>query len=94
MATAWLNLGLCELQANHYEQAVHALSQATRQRPEATLAWLWLGKTYEAMGDKTQAAQARQKAQSINKAMADAFEQGLQSLTNHPNTMLPADAKP
>ena len=63
-------------------------------RPESTLAWLWLGKTYEAKGDKTQAALAQRKAKSINKAMADAFEQGLQSLTNHPNTLLPADAKP
>lgn len=92
--TGWLNLGLCELQANHYEQAIHALTQTTRLRPESTLAWLWLGKTYEAKGDKTQAAMAQQKAKSINKAMADAFEQGLQSLTNHPNTLLPADAKP
>lgn len=91
--TGWLNLGLCELQVNQLDSAIQAFSTATRQRPGSVLAWLWLGKAYEAKGDAAPAAAALQKARSINKTAADAFEQGLQALTNRPTTMLESDPK-
>lgn len=80
--TGWVNQGLCELQARRYDDAIASLARATRQRPDSPLAWLWLGKAYEAKGLPAEAAAATSKARALNKGVADAFEQSLQGATN------------
>ena len=83
-ATGWLNLGISSFQRGHLDQAYQALTQAGELRPDSALAWLWLSKVHEAKGEKNPAERALQKARQINKAMADAFEQGFHSNTNQP----------
>lgn len=82
--TGWLNFGITSFQRKHMDQALVALEQARRLRPDSALTWLWLSKTYEAKGRAQEAASAMQKARSINEGMATAFAQGFQTATNKP----------
>lgn len=82
--TGWLNFGITSFQRRHMDQALLALEQARRLRPDSALTWLWLSKTYEAKGLTQEAVSALQKARSINEGMANAFVQGFQTTTNKP----------
>lgn len=82
--TGWINLGLCELQLRHFDRAIQAMEIATRQKPEAPLAWLWLGKAYEAGGRPADASMALQKASLLNPRIVEAFAQSLSPSTNAP----------
>lgn len=82
--TGWLNLGLCELQLRQYDRAIQALQTATTQRPDAPLAWLWLGKAYEISGRPAEAAAALQKATLLSPGIVEAFAQNLGTSTNPP----------
>ncbi len=82
--TGWLNLGISMLQKSHFDEALRALEKARDVRKESALAWLWLSKAYEAKQQTRESERAMQKARELNKSMADAFQQGLQSVTNRP----------
>jgi len=82
MATAWLNLGICQYHRNAHAEAARSLDRATRLRPEGVLGWLWLGKACEALGRTAEADQARQRARRINASIADSFESGFRPATN------------
>lgn len=87
MATAWLNLGICQHHRKAHAEAITTLKQATKLRPDGVLGWLWLGKSYQDVGDTAMAELAMKKARSINAAVAESFESGAQGATN---TTLPS----
>ncbi len=82
--TGWLNLGICRLEQKKVDGSIRALTQASRLRPDLTLAWLWLNRAYTEKGLSREAETALRKARDLNKAMADAFEQIGKPPTNAP----------
>lgn len=82
MTTAWLNLGICQYHRRAYAEAARTLETASRLRPGSVLAWLWLSKSYGALGETEPAEAAMQRARTINAAIADSFEAGFQADTN------------
>lgn len=82
MATAWLNLGICQHHRTAYQEAVATLKRAAKLRPGSVLAWLWLSKSYRNLGETELADTAMKKAREINADIADSFASGTQGATN------------
>lgn len=82
MATAWLNLGICQHHRKAYEEAEASLREATRLRPSGVLGWLWLSKTCRSLGETERADAAMKQARQINSTIADSFESEFQTGTN------------
>ncbi|HUI31666.1 MAG TPA: tetratricopeptide repeat protein [Candidatus Acidoferrales bacterium] len=45
-AGAWLNMGLCSFILKDYDNAIEALRNVTRLKPDNVQGWLWLGRSY------------------------------------------------
>jgi len=74
MATAWLNLGRCQLELGEADKATESLQEAVRRTPRDSIAWLNLSLAHEKGGRPDEAARAFDKVKKLNPDLAKAFQ--------------------
>ncbi len=73
MITAWLSLGICQVQLHQNAQAIQTLTYASDHLSKNALCWLWLSRAYAQNDMIEKAGLAYARGSELNDAMAKAF---------------------
>lgn len=80
MATAWINLGISEVNLKRPEDAVRSLEHALDLIPANPITLLWLSEAYKEVGREGDAAMTLDKARRINAELATAFQKSREAM--------------